>query len=86
MVIAATNRDPELRLFVASGDFDLMALPSSAELTYSHNGFAPERVELRTYAAGHMPYIHGASRTALMNDIRAFIRKTSRDGASNGQH
>lgn len=80
MVVAAMKCDPNLRVFVASGEFDLMASPSSAELTYSHNGFPTEHVELHTYPAGHMPYIHASSRKALMNDIRAFIARTSPEG------
>jgi carboxypeptidase C (cathepsin A) len=70
----AMRRNPEMRLFVGGGYFDMATDLGSAEYTVTHNGFDPRRVMFRAYASGHMPYIGAASREAVARDLRQFVK------------
>jgi carboxypeptidase C (cathepsin A) len=74
----AMRRNPALRLFVGTGWYDLVTTVGDAEYTVAHNDFPPERVILKTYASGHMPYLGEESRRQLSADLRAFIVEASR--------
>ena len=74
----AMRRNPALRLFVGTGWYDLVTTVGDAEYTMAQNEFPPERVTLKTYESGHMPYLGEESRRRLSADLRAFIVEASR--------
>jgi carboxypeptidase C (cathepsin A) len=72
----ALARNPHMRVFVASGYYDLATPYYATEYTLSHLGLQPslrEHVTQRYYEAGHMMYIDGAVLAALRRDVAAFI-------------
>lgn len=73
---AAFAKNPYMKLFVASGYYDLATPYFATEYTLAHMGLDPSlRDNIRTgeYEAGHMMYIHTASLTKLKQDISAFL-------------
>jgi len=73
----AMRRNPKLQLFIGTGYYDLVTTVGSAEYTAAHAGFPAERVILRNYASGHMPYLGDESRRQLAADLRRFIKNAS---------
>ena len=72
----ALNMMPNLRVMVASGLFDLATPYAAAEYTIARLGLEPSvrrRVTIHEYEAGHMMYIHEASRLKLDADVKAFL-------------
>ncbi|MBI3208201.1 MAG: peptidase S10 [Candidatus Solibacter usitatus] len=75
---AALARNPHMKVFVASGYYDLATPFFATEYTLSHLGIdARVKSNFTTayYEAGHMMYIHEPSLEKLRNDVRAFITK-----------
>jgi carboxypeptidase C (cathepsin A) len=70
---AAMRRNPSMRVFIGAGYYDLVTTFGAAEYTARHSGLAPERLTLKTYASGHMPYLGDESAALLAADVRAFI-------------
>lgn len=73
----ALVENPAMRVFVASGLYDLATPWSAAEYTLSQLQLPPDRREAitsRCYPAGHMMYLHEPSATALAADLGAFYR------------
>lgn len=69
-------RNPYMRLFVASGYFDLATPYFATVYTLSHLGLHPalaDRVSTGEYAAGHMMYIDVGELAKLRRDVAAFI-------------
>ncbi|MEZ4237492.1 MAG: hypothetical protein R3F59_15370 [Myxococcota bacterium] len=69
---------PHLRLFVASGTYDLATPPAATEYTLNHLalGLPEERragVVHQTYPAGHMMYAHQPSLERLREHLVAFV-------------
>jgi len=73
----AMRRNPGLRLFVGTGFYDLVTTVGSADYMVSHAGLPAERVTIRTYESGHMPYLGDASRKQLAADLRQFITEAT---------
>ena len=73
----AMRRNPSLRLFVGTGYYDLVTTVGAAEYTIAHADFPQERVKLRNYESGHMPYLGEESRRQLANDLRQFFTAAS---------
>jgi carboxypeptidase C (cathepsin A) len=73
----AMRRNPALQLFVGTGWYDLVTTVGDAEYTVAHNDFPPERVTMKTYESGHMPYLGDESRRRLSADLRVFIMAAS---------
>jgi hypothetical protein len=71
------RRNPALQLFVGTGWYDLVTTVGDAEYTVAHNDFPPERVTMKTYESGHMPYLGDESRRRLSADLRVFIMAAS---------
>ena len=67
----ASNK--HLRVFVASGYFDLTTSFFASEYMVSHSDMDPERVTIKHYVAGHMMYVHRPSFEKLAKDLREFI-------------
>ena len=73
----ALRRNPALRLFVAAGHYDLVTTVGAAEYALNQVDLPPERVTVKAYPSGHMPYLGADSAKALAADVRAFIRQAA---------
>ena len=72
----AFAKNPEMKLFVASGHYDLATPYFATDYTLAHLGLEPEervRVTTREYEAGHMMYIHAGELAKLKRDVAAFL-------------
>lgn len=69
----ALRANPELRVLVASGYFDLVTPFFDAEFTLNRHDIEASRVDYRYYEGGHMMYVNEPSRTRLLDDTRQFI-------------
>lgn len=65
--------NPDLRLFVANGLYDIATTFFAAETNVARATMDPDRVELRNYPAGHMMYVHHPTLARMAADIAAFI-------------
>ncbi|MCS6776241.1 MAG: hypothetical protein RMJ43_09105 [Chloroherpetonaceae bacterium] len=81
---SALAKNPYMRLFVASGYFDLATPYFATEYTLAHMGLDPGlRGNIRTaeYPAGHMMYIEIESLNRLKQDVAVFLREAIPGGA-----
>jgi carboxypeptidase C (cathepsin A) len=72
----AFEQNPYMKLFVASGYFDLATPYFATQYTLNHMGLYPNdhaKTSLGYYAAGHMMYIRDESLAELKKDVSAFI-------------
>jgi carboxypeptidase C (cathepsin A) len=69
----ALRINPELRVLVASGYYDLVTPFFDAEYTLNRHDIQPGRIEYRYYGGGHMMYVNEPSRTRFLSDVREFI-------------
>src|SRR5579872_2849668 len=75
-LVKAFAKNPYMKLFVASGYYDLATPYYATRYTIRHLSVSPAvRGNIRTadYEAGHMMYIHAESLERLQSDIAAFI-------------
>ena len=73
---SAFAKNPSMRLFVASGHFDLATPHFATRYTLSHMGLTPEqtaRITSKEYEAGHMMYLHVGELAKLRKDVAAFF-------------
>jgi carboxypeptidase C (cathepsin A) len=83
----AMQRNPRLELLVCAGIYDLLATAGAAEYSLAHTPLDQDRVHVRTYQSGHMPYLGMQSRQQLAADIRSFITRVGEaasPGTANG--
>ncbi len=72
----AMSENPDLRVLVANGYYDLATPFFATEFTFDHLGGDPgllDRVSMAYYPAGHMMYAQVASLMKLRDDVRSFI-------------
>ncbi len=72
----AMTKNPSLKVFVASGYYDLATPYFATEYTFDHLGLDPSlraQVSMATYESGHMMYIHLPSLAQLKLDLAGFI-------------
>jgi carboxypeptidase C (cathepsin A) len=72
----AFARNPDMRVFVASGYYDLATPYFATEYTLSHMGLDPaqrQRIATAEYEAGHMMYIDEGELARLKADVAAFL-------------
>lgn len=72
----AFARNPHMKVFIASGYYDLATPYFATKHTLAHMGLDPtlrENVVTAEYEAGHMMYIHVPSLRKLRDDVRAFL-------------
>lgn len=75
----AMSENPHLKVFVASGYYDLATPYFATIYSLSHLGLDPalqENLSMSYYEAGHMMYIHEPSLAALKKDMAAFLVKS----------
>lgn len=76
---SAFAKNPAMRLFVASGYYDLATPYFATDYTLTHLGLDPsQRVRLTTsqYQAGHMMYISTRELARLKSDVAAFVQSS----------
>ena len=69
----ALRINPSLRVFVASGLFDLTTPFFDAEYTLNRHDIQRDRIQYEYYQGGHMMYVHEPARIRLLEDTREFI-------------
>ena len=72
----AMTQNPNLRVFIASGYYDLATPYFATDYTFDHLAFDPgytSRVTTEYYEAGHMMYVHMPSLEKLKRDLDAFL-------------
>jgi len=74
----AMRRNPDLRLMVGAGYYDLVTTLGAAEYTIAHSDIPLERTQFHYYQSGHMPYLGTDARLRLARDVRAFVIAPSR--------
>lgn len=73
----AMNANPHLKVYVASGFFDLATPFFATDYTLNHLGVDPDlrkNVAVSYFEAGHMMYVHEPSLIQLKKDLAAFVR------------
>jgi carboxypeptidase C (cathepsin A) len=74
---SAFAKNPDMKLFVASGHYDLATPYFATAYTLDHLGLEPAeraRVTTHEYEAGHMMYIHEGELAKLKHDVSEFLR------------
>ena len=77
----ALIKDPNLRVLVLNGYYDLATPFSATEYVMMHLGVpraVAAHVQMRYYEAGHMMYVHPPSLGKVKRDLAAFIDATTR--------
>jgi len=72
----AFAKNPDMKLFVASGHYDLATPYFATAYTLDHLGLEPAeraRVTTHEYEAGHMMYIHEGELARLKRDVSQFL-------------
>ena len=72
----AMKDDPDLRIFIGGGVFDLGTPIMAARYAASQADVPQDRFTLVAYDGGHTVFDHEESRVRLGNDVRAFIAST----------
>lgn len=73
---SAFAKNPHMKLFVASGYYDLATPYFATQYTLAHLGLDPSlksSVSTAYYEAGHMMYIHTVELARLRKDVGAFV-------------
>jgi carboxypeptidase C (cathepsin A) len=77
----ALTRDPNLKVMILNGYFDLATVFYGVEHSIDHLGLPPEikdNIIMKYYEAGHMMYTHEPSLEQFKGDVAAFIRSDAR--------
>lgn len=72
----AMQANPHMRVYVASGYFDLGTPHAAGDYTINHLGLrndALDRVAVSYFEAGHMMYIHQPSLARMAKELRSFV-------------
>ncbi|MFO0788973.1 MAG: peptidase S10 [Pirellulales bacterium] len=72
------SANPYLKLFVASGYYDLATPPATVKYSIDHLRLPPElqkNIDHKFYEGGHMMYIHEPSMKQLRKDVEAFYER-----------
>lgn len=75
---SAMAQNPYMKVFVASGYFDLATPYFATQYTFNHMGLDPElrgNVTTGYYESGHMMYINVPCLTKLRDDVRKFVEQ-----------
>jgi carboxypeptidase C (cathepsin A) len=73
----AMQANPHMRVYVASGYYDLGTPHAAGDYTINHLGLrepARARVAISYFEAGHMMYIHQPSLVRMAKELRAFVK------------
>ena len=78
---SAMKRNPNLKILILNGYFDLATVFYGVEHSINHMGLDPElkkNIQMEYYEAGHMMYTHIPSMEKFKKDVDAFIDETSK--------
>jgi carboxypeptidase C (cathepsin A) len=73
----AMHANPHMRVYVASGFYDLATPHAAADYTLSHLGLRDAlagNISVNYFEAGHMMYIHHPSLARMASQLRAFVK------------
>lgn len=73
----AMHTNPAMRVYVASGYFDLATPHAAADYTLSHLGLRDslqDRIQVSYFEGGHMMYVHQPSLVRMAQELRDFVR------------
>ncbi|WP_282054293.1 S10 family peptidase [Maribacter luteus] len=76
----ALSKDPNMKVLVLNGIYDLATVFYGVEHSINHMGLRKEikdNITMEYYEAGHMMYTHEPSLVKFKNDISEFIKATS---------
>jgi len=68
--------NPHMRVYVASGYYDLGTPHAAGDYTLSHLGLRPhmqKNVQVSYFESGHMMYIHKPSLARMAAELKAFV-------------
>jgi len=74
------SRNPHLRVYIASGRFDLATPYFATEHTLAHLGIEEalrDNIEVSYFDAGHMMYVHAPSIRRLATEMRDFVDRAT---------
>ncbi|MFW7378510.1 MAG: S10 family peptidase [Oligoflexus sp.] len=71
----AMVENPDLRVYVANGYYDLATPFYSTEYALSRHGIDPERLDMSYFQAGHMMYTHEPSFQKLTKELGEFYQQ-----------
>ena len=77
----AMSRDPNMKVLILNGYYDLATVFYGVEYTINHLGLTKEikdNIIMEYYEAGHMMYTHQASLEKFKKDVANFILSTSK--------
>lgn len=77
----AMTQNPQLKVFVGGGWYDLATPPGAAEWTFAHLNLPQQlrsNVTMRFYQSGHMVYLNPAALTQFHHDLVEFYGSTRR--------
>ena len=72
----AMHSNPHMRVYVASGYYDLATPHAAGDYTLSHLGLRDgqwQRIRVSYFEAGHMMYIHAPSLARMAGELREFV-------------
>ncbi|MEM9326736.1 MAG: carboxypeptidase [Bacteroidota bacterium] len=76
---SAMKRNPDLKILILNGYYDLATIFYGVEYSINHMGLDPElkkNIIMKYYEAGHMMYTHGPSMEQFKVDVDEFIDQT----------
>ncbi len=71
----ALRSNPQMKVMVASGYYDMVTPFFDAEYTLNRHGINADKIDYYYYHGGHMMYVHEPARVWLLKDTRDFIKK-----------
>ncbi|MBD1259160.1 carboxypeptidase [Maribacter polysiphoniae] len=77
----ALSRDPNMKVLILNGVYDLATVFYGVEHSINHLGLTKEikdNISMKYYEAGHMMYTHEPSLVKFKNDVSEFIKTTSK--------
>lgn len=79
----ALSRDPNMKVLILNGLYDIATVFYGVEHTINHLGLKPEikkNIIMKYYEAGHMMYTHQPSIVKFKKDVSEFILETTKQG------
>jgi carboxypeptidase C (cathepsin A) len=79
----AMTHNPDLKVLMASGHFDLACPYFDSVYTVDHLGLPPElrgHIRVAQFEAGHMMYVRKSEHRKLHDEVEKFIREAQRPG------
>jgi carboxypeptidase C (cathepsin A) len=73
----AMHGNPHMKIYVASGYYDLATPHASGDFTLAHLGLHEslrKNIQIRYYESGHMMYVHNASLEQMAKDLRQLLK------------